>query len=401
MKKIKARWKGKNIEGIMLQSPYEGIYVIKLSNGYNIGIKKSDLDIIELIDIDEQVKEEKEHEKKMEEKNDIAIIGIGGTIASKVDYNTGAVYPKITAKELKDQFELKDVDVYQLFNIFSEDMQPWHWESIAESVYDYMKDYEGIILLHGTDTMHYTSAALSFALRLNKPLILVGAQRSSDRPSSDNKLNLLNAVYASKLDFGEACICMHASLNDTLCYLHRGTKVRKMHSSRRDAFKSINISHLAEVDYKSNYAKWLLQPIKHEKLELHNGFNDNVALIYYYPGMKESFLKKLSDYDGIVIAGAGLGHISTSLKKVLKELIDSGIFIYMTTQTIYGRVNMNVYSTGRELQEIGVRGNINDMTPETAFVKLSWAMKREKRHEKIDEIMNTNIAGEISERIEI
>jgi glutamyl-tRNA(Gln) amidotransferase subunit D len=402
LKKIIGIWKNKEIRGFLLKSPLNGYYVIKLENGYNIAIKKENLEIKEIIDIDERKEIKIEQEKVEKEKNEInkvAILGVGGTIASKIDYNTGAVYPSITARELKMKFpEIENADVFQLFNILSEEIQPLHWEKIAEESYSYLRDYDALIILHGTDTMHFTSSALSFALRLNKPVILVGSQRSSDRPSSDNKINLLNAYFASKQDFGEVTICMHASINDYSCYLHRGTKVRKMHSSRRDAFKSINIMPLAEVNYKANYFKWNLQPIKREKLEIFNGFHENVCLIYYHPGMKDSFIRKLSDYDGIVIAGTGLGHVSSTIKNALKELIESGIYVYMVTQTLYGRVNMNVYSTGRALQEIGVQGNFNDMLPETAFVKLSWVMKREKRHEKITELMNENIAGEITEK---
>jgi len=266
LKKIIGIWKNKEIKGFLLKSPLNGYYVIKLENGYNIAIKKENLEIKEIIEIDErkEIKIEQEKlEKEKKEINKVAILGVGGTIASKIDYNTGAVYPSITARELKMKFpEIENADVFQLFNILSEEIQPWHWEKIAEESYGYLRDYDALIILHGTDTMHFTSSALSFALRLNKPVILVGSQRSSDRPSSDNKINLLNAYFASKQDFGEVTICMHASINDYSCYLHRGTKVRKMHSSRRDAFKSINIMPLAEVNYKANYFKWNLQPIK-------------------------------------------------------------------------------------------------------------------------------------------
>jgi glutamyl-tRNA(Gln) amidotransferase subunit D len=256
--RIKARWRDKVIEGLKLESPYDDIVVIKLDNGYNIGIRKDELFIIskeEIKDTEIKIEENEKLEVKEKEKNEkhIAIIGLGGTIASKVDYKTGAVYPTITASDLKAEFpDLENCDVYQLFNIFSEEMQPYHWEQIAEQTFKLLRNYDGLILLHGTDTMHYTSAALSFAIKTDKPIILVGAQRSSDRPSSDNKVNLLNAYFAAQQDFGEVTVCMHSSLNDYSCYIHRGTKVRKMHSSRRDAFKSININPLAVVNYKAS-----------------------------------------------------------------------------------------------------------------------------------------------------
>ncbi len=402
MKRVKIKWRGRIIEGLLLQSPDEKIYVVKLKSGYNVGILKTEAQIIEeseVADIKSKVMEEKNEE------GEISILASGGTIASKIDYKTGAVYPSISGEELRADFpeldEIAKIDVRTILKIFSEEMQPEHWELISEEVFKEVKKNKGVVLLHGTDTMAYTASALSFAIDTEKPIVLTGAQRSSDRPSSDNKENLLNSVFSAKQDFGEVVVCMHADMSDGFGYLHRGVKVRKMHSSRRDAFKSINIRPLAKVQYKGVFE--VQEPfIKAPKAELKGKFSRDVGLLYVYPGMKEDILNAFEGYRGLIIAGTGLGHISVSkLGEKLKKMIDDGMYVYMTTQTLYGRVNMNVYSTGRELQKIGVKGNYNDILPETAYVKLSWALANYKDNEKVDEIMSANLKGELSARSKI
>ncbi|RME79233.1 MAG: Glu-tRNA(Gln) amidotransferase GatDE subunit D [Methanobacteriota archaeon] len=399
LKKIKFRWKEKELEGILLPSPEKGRVVVKLDSGYNIEVDEKDIEVVESTEIEKG--EEKELEKA--EGGEISLLGFGGTISSKVDYETGAVSPTISARELKKSFpeleKIASVDVKQVMEIFSEEMSVEHWEAMAETVYEELKEKEGVVVLHGTDTLGYSAAALSFAIRTPKPVVLVGAQRSSDRPSSDNKLNLLSAVFSAKQDFGEVVVCMHANTSDEFCLLHRGTCVRKDHSSRRDAFRSHNIRELARVHWKG-YFEEIEGLKKRAELKLDNSFNDNVALIYAYPGMKGKQIEALSEYDGVVIAGTGLGHVSLEkVGKEIGELVESGLFVYMTTQTEEGPVNLNVYSTGRKLQEMGVEGNMNTMLPETAYVKLCWALGHTKKREEVAEIMKRDIAGELTGKL--
>ena len=266
--------------------------------------------------------------------------------------------------------------------------------------------------MHGTDTMGYTAAALSFMLQnLPVPVVLVGAQRSSDRPSSENEMNLLNSVLvARKSDIAEVGVCMHADTDDDFCYLHRGTRVRKMHTSRRDAFKSINSKPIALVDYREDKIQSFIKYTKRDekrKLKPETKINENVAMIYSHPNIQPSLIKKLKDYDGVVLVGTGLGHVSSnpfddkyakSLLPEIKNLIESDIPVVMSSQTIYGRLNMGVYTTGRLLTEAGVIGDGADWTPETAFVKLSWVLGKTKKMSEVKKLMMTNIAGEISER---
>jgi glutamyl-tRNA(Gln) amidotransferase subunit D len=219
----------------------------------------------------------------------------------------------------------------------------------------------------------------------------------------------LSSVFSATQDIAEVGIVMHSGINDDTAYYNRGNRTRKMHSSRRDAFRSINIPPLAKVDYRKKSFEQLYEYRRRSssKPKLLNKFNGNVALVYTYPGMKKEMIKGLSNYDGIVLAGTGLGHFPTnphndplavSILKEVKELCDSGIPVFMASQTIYGRINMDIYSPGRLIQEAGVLGNGLDMTPETAYVKLCWALGQEKNAKKVKTIMETDIAGELTAR---
>jgi glutamyl-tRNA(Gln) amidotransferase subunit D len=277
-----------------------------------------------------------------------------------------------------------------------------HWQQIAQKTADALKSgASGVIISHSTDTMGYTAAALSFMLQnLSGPVILVGAQRSSDRPSSDAALNLLSAAYLALADLGEVVVLMHGYTSDTQCVIHRGTKVRKMHTSRRDAFQSINVPPLGMVE---NGAVSLLQEHKprsgttvicREKIE------ERVALLSFYPGMSAEILEFVAQkHRGIVLAASGLGHLSAELIPVLKKICLSQPVV-LTSQCLFGRVNLNIYSTGRELLQTGVIPG-EDMLPETAFVKLMWVLGQTADPTEVRALMLKNIAGEISERREV
>ncbi len=388
------------------------ILVLKLDNGYNIGIKFEG-SRIKLI---EKAKPRKAEAKAEKGKGEISILGCGGTIASKIEYKTGAVYPAITPEELRMTFpdieKLARISSKSLFSLLSENMNAEHWKILANAVADEIKDgTNGIVVMHGTDTMTYTSSVLSYMLQdLPAPVVLVGAQRSSDRPSSENEMNMMNAVYCAKKDIGEVGLCMHASINDDYCYLHHGTKVRKMHSSRRDAFRSINSAPIAAVNYMNDRFEILSEYKKRSpsgSLKLSTKINDNVAMIYTHPNIKPKLIESLSSYDGVVLIGTGLGHVPTNpsddktvrpILPAIKRLTDSGIPVVMSSQTISGRLCMRVYSGGRMLMDAGVIGDGADWTPEAAYTKLCWVLGQTKDMKKVRKLMMTNIAGEISSR---
>jgi len=396
--------------------------VIKLDNGYNIGIKFEKGIQLKLLKKGKPIKFKPAVYKprKDETKPTVSILGCGGTIASRVEYTTGAVFPAFSPGDLLLSFpeieETANIKARKLFDLFSEDMTPSHWQIIAREVEKEVKaKTDGIVLMHGTDTLHYTSAALSFMLQdLPVPVILVGAQRSSDRGSSDNAMNLICSVLAAgKADIAEVSVCMHGSMSDDFCFLHQGTKVRKLHTSRRDAFQSVNALPYAKIWYQERKIEYLRNDYKKRgarSLKVDDKINPNVALIQIYPGIKPEFIESLSKYfEGVVLAGTGLGHVpvnpsqeklAISILPAIKNLINSGIPVVIAPQTIFGRLNLNVYSTGRLLDEAGVIGNGCDWLPETAFVKLAWVLGHTKDMKKVKEMMLTNYAGEISKRVE-
>lgn len=403
-------------EGLLMPRASESdVIVIKLDNGYNIGISSKGAKV-------ELVKKAGKRAKEIpcnEPEGEIAILGCGGTISSKVEYTTGAVYPAISPCELKMAFpelgNISTIKARQIFALLSEDMNSEHWKIAAHEIADEINGgAKGVVVMHGTDTMTYTSAAVSFMLQnLPVPVIFVGAQRSSDRPSSENEMNLLNAVYSAKSNFAEVAVCMHATSNDDYCHLHRGVRARKMHTSRRDAFKSINSEPIAKVDYKAGKFEAIVPHAKRdEKRKMSADFriSDNVALVYVHPNIKPKLIASLSEYDGVVLVGTGLGHVPTdpfgdkNAKPIIKEvehLVKSGIPVVMSSQTIYGRINFNIYTAGRMLGDVGVIGNGADWSPETAFVKLSWVLGHEKNQKRVADEMMKNMAGEISERSSI
>lgn len=406
-------------EGILM--PREALYgekpfiIIKLDNGYNIGIRISGKEKIEVLE-KRKKRIVKTHIFRKQKKDlpRIVLLSTGGTIVSKVDYETGAVKPALSVDELLEWIpeisNIAFIDAKEILSVFSEDITPSHWEKIASEIYNEMiNGVDGVVIAHGTDMMAYTAAAMAFAIK-NKPvpIVFVGAQRSSDRPSTDSAFNLKAAfLVAAKAPFAESVIVMHGETSDTYALAHRGVKVRKMHTSRRDAFQSINDYPLAIIYPDKNEVKIINKIIEFRDKDkdpiLENKFDDKVVMIKAYPGFQPEIIDLLVDkgFHGIIIEGSGLGHISNRVIDSIKRAIEEEIPVVMTSQCLFGRVNMHVYSTGRKLLSVGVIPG-SDMLPETAYVKLSWILGSKTRDLKeIRRLMTTNIVGEINSRLTI
>ena len=409
-------------EGILMPDE-EGFYVVKLENGYNIGVDKKR--VKNLVLLGEKQLAKSSESKKLEQKKDlpkISILHTGGTIASKVDYETGGVISRFTPEELIDMFpEIKNIAQLSsrlVRNMWSEDIRLVHYNILAKEVEKEIKSgATGVIITHGTDTLHCTSAALSFALQnLPVPVIVVGSQRSSDRPSSDAAMNLIcAATFIANTDLAEVVICMHENTDDNTCVILQGTKCRKMHSSRRDAFKPINSLPFAKISFESRKIAFLRTDYKKKsssKLKLML-FDEKlkIGLLKTHINMFASEFDAYKDFDGLILEGTGMAgnppineideftKEHTKISKSIKKLVDKGVVIAAATQTIYGSINMNVYTTGRKMQELGIIGNYHDMHPETAFIKLAWLLSNFKKKE-IKELFSKNLVGEISERLE-
>jgi glutamyl-tRNA(Gln) amidotransferase subunit D len=419
---------GKTYEGILMPRIELGdqmSLVLKLDNGYNIGIRFEPGVKIERSQSKEpeEIKEEEEYElgktkKKFldvsfdPKKPAVCLITTGGTISSRVDYRTGGVHAVSNPKELLHNVpELAEIvnirEMVTPFTKMSEDMDPLDWKKLAEIAAKKLNSGDnGVIIGHGTDTLHFTAAALSFFLRnLSKPVVLVGSQRSSDRGSSDAGMNLICAARVAVSDIAEVGICMHGSPDDSYCLFLRGTKVRKMHTSRRDAFRPINDLPLAKVWPDGRMDKINPEQKKRMdgKVELDVKFEQDIAILKAYPGSDPSVI----DYyvrkgcKGFVIEGTGLGHVPTFAKKswigTIKKHSEQIPFV-VAPQTLYGRVNPDVYSNLRILYHEAGAIPGEDMLPETAYIKLGWVLGHTRSMEKIREMMLTNYAGEITKR---
>jgi len=359
--------------------------VLKLDCGYNIGVRADTI-------LDLQVQGHREAHYKVPEKAypqdpekpRVKLLGTGGTIASRLDYRTGAVIPAFSPGELYGSVpELADIcnlETEKLFGVFSENMGPAEYLILAEEIGKAIRSgFDGVVIGHGTDTMHHTAAALSFMVQKPPvPVVMVGSQRSSDRPSSDAALNLIHATWtAARGDIAEVMVCMFGPTSDHYNLLHRGTRVRKMHSSYRSTFRTIGDVPLAIVGERT------ITPIQQDyarrradrDVEIRAAFDERVTLLYYYPNMHPDVIDALVErgYRGIVIAGTGLGHVNRKVYPALERAREAGVLVFMTLQTLWGFVQMQVYETGREILGLGVVPLAN-MLPEVAYVKLGWAL---------------------------
>jgi glutamyl-tRNA(Gln) amidotransferase subunit D len=411
--KIKQKSKGKEeeFEGILIESHDPSIVLLKLKSGYNIGFKKEEIEI-KVLEKPKEKKETKEEISQDKKLPSIAIIVTGGTIASKVDYETGAVSPNLEISGLLKNIpglekiaRINEIEVP--FLKLSEDINSDDWKKLAKKTCELInkKDIKGIIILHGTDTLHFTSSALAFMLKeLGKPVVLTYSQRSIDRGSSDANLNLKCAFHAALSNIAEVIVVGHALSGDEYCFAFRGTKVRKMHSSRRDTFKAINSEPLAKIYENGNIEKLAEYSKRDEtkKCKLENDFEEKIALIKFYPGASPEILNYYikMGYKGIIIEGSGFGHVATEGKycwlPALKEACKKAV-ICMTTQTIFGEVNSKVYSAGRMIEKTGVL-YLGDMLAETAYTKLGCILGKEKDFEKVKKLMQENVAHEFQER---
>ncbi|HEV8361170.1 MAG TPA: Glu-tRNA(Gln) amidotransferase subunit GatD [Candidatus Thermoplasmatota archaeon] len=379
------------------------IVTVKLSTGYNAGVRVDADSTLELVQRATKHAAQRTLPTRKPGLPPVSLLGTGGTIASYVDYRTGAVHPATTAEELTfavpEIFEVADVRPRVVFQVFSEDMTPQHWVQLAKEVAaEFAAGARGVVVPHGTDTLAYTAAALSIMLRdLPGPVVLVGSQRSSDRPSSDAALNLRGAVLAAaQAELGEVVVAMHATASDAALALHRGTRVRKMHTSRRDAFQSVNCAPLGEVrDGRVTIAQHARPPGK-GPVRVEAELEEDVALVQAFPGMRPEHLERAAG-KGLVIAGSGLGHVPQRLIPTVAKLTKRGTLVAMSSHCLNGRANMRVYSTGRDLLQAGCI-DAGDMLPETAYIKLMWALARARSREEAIRLFATGLAGELGER---
>ena len=414
--KVQIITKQETIEGILIPTHDSETIFIKLESGYNAGFNKKDITKITLL---EKAQENKSLPASSISKNPslpiISILHTGGTIASKVDYRTGGVVASFSPEDLISLFpelnSIANIHSELISKMWSDDLRFKHFTLIAEKIEAQIKKgVKGIIIGIGTDNLAVASAALSFIIEQTPiPIILVGSQRSSDRGSSDAALNLINAAYLiTHSDFADVAICMHTSENDTDCYLLSANKTYKLHSSRRDAFQSINTEAIAKINYQTKSVQFLTKDYKKRssiKPIIKSKMEEKVAILKIHINMFPEQFSFYEGYKGLIIEGTGLGHtpgqvpnpeceIHKKIYPAIKKVIQSGCIIIMTTQCLYGTVNMNIYDKGRDLLDLGVISG-EDMLANTALVKLSWLLGNYKSDEA-KKLISQNLRGEIN-----
>ncbi|MGE0792572.1 MAG: Glu-tRNA(Gln) amidotransferase subunit GatD [Candidatus Woesearchaeota archaeon] len=415
LSEIKLIVKNKEYKGIILP-PEKDNLILKLKSGYNLSFNKKNISSIEIIGKVKMKSTKINNPTSKYDTDAITIIHTGGTISSKVDYKTGAVSASFDPNTLLELFpELNSIAKIEsefIANILSDNFRFHHFNEIAKAIHKrVLKNQKKFIVTSGTDFLHYTSAALSFLLKdLPIAVLVVGSQRSSDRASSDAAENLINAAYfLENSTFEGVGVCMHSSSSDGECNILPGLNVRKMHSSRRDAFKPINNEQIATVNYNKKSIvmnKKLNYFIVKEIPKTISLFKENlkVGIIYSHPQFYAEELNIYDKFDGLVLAGSGLGNFpimevdekSKEHKKIYSKIksLAKSIPLVMSTQTISGPVNLNVYTPLRMLNDAGVIGHLSTMTTETSFIKLAYLLSTAKK-EDIKQLFLTNILGEL------
>lgn len=398
LRKVKFIYKETEQEGIIINE-HEGLYTIKLNSGYNIVIRKNDLIVKE---------EEEEPPRHPEESSGEAIIGegpsrvtiiaTGGTISSRVDYATGAVTPsndigflRSTVSDLERRFT---VDLESRDNILSENMTPGKWINIVRWIKEGLKKSHGVIVSHGTDTMSYTASAISFMLeKQTGPVIFVGSQRSPDRPSSDAFTNIEAAIHFASAEIGDVGISMHSGESDNRISLHRATRSRKMHTSRRDAFRSVGEKPMAFYSDGSVIIDRISKRPDEETV-ISDKLDPSVGMLYFHPTLSgEDFYRYCEGKKAVILMGTGLGHVADRLIGPISEATKTGTKVVMTSQCIQGSTNLNVYSTGRKLIDSGVL-DIGNILPEVAYVKAMYVLANYP-YDQFEDTMKKNLRGEI------
>lgn len=402
--------------GLVLPFMNQDFITLKLDNGYNASYT-----------IDGIVSWESLGSSPLQQKPDnqgaaafakdlprVRLIHTGGTIASKVDYKTGAVIarfePEELVAELPELTNIAQLETFKIGNMFSDDIRPQHWNHIVNATKQaFDEGCRGVVVAHGTDTLHLSAAAVGFAWagrgeKAPGPIAFVGSQRSSDRGSSDAPENLLSAVYwaahgeAPCGDVGDSTVViMHHTSNDGECVVLPGMSTRKLHSSRRDAFQAVNAQPLATISYDGSdcshtttvaYSEAIVAGGRKVATNV-NGFLPHLKILQFIAGPYlhgEHIEATVKDgCDAIIIHGTGLGHLpiedsmgdapeNQNLWRTLVRCVNREIPIIVCNQCIFGPVNMNVYSKGREQQKIGLLGHGIAGAPDTVAIKAHWLL---------------------------
>ena len=325
----------------------------------------------------------------------IGLLYIGGSIGMIMNQKTGRIDPVESMSEihrfLPELQKEVSLEFFPIANIESSDVQPELWTEIAQTIEGVYDQFEGFVIVHGTNTMSYTASALSFALQgLSKPIILTGAILPINDAASDARRNLVYAIRAAQLDIAEVCIVLGPRIL-------RGNRAKKVHESIAQTFSSTRFPNLADFSCEWELHQW--RSVRRKRtLSCKPKFDSKVALLTLHPGLPDSLLDSVlkADLHGLVMRSYGPGKLPDHLIPWLQKLAEKNIPIVMTSQVLDSHVDLHHYRKQLVLERLGVISG-KDMTYECALAKLMWVLGQTTKPEKIQKLMEASLSGELDE----
>ncbi len=328
----------------------------------------------------------------------VCLIHTGGTIT--MTKNAEGVLEPGSLREHILQYvpsiqDIAEIDHVVLFQLDSSDINPKHWSQIAAAIGERYHQYDGFVILHGTDTMAYTATALSFMLgNLSKPVIITGAQLPISEIGSDGVNNLLNSVRFACESLSEVAIMFGHRLI-------RGNRAKKMSQTHFDAFESPNIASLAKLGTELKLEDHVIVRRSNE-LQLHTKLVTDVAFIKIFPGISNEFILGMipTRTKAVIMEAYGTGNFplgEDGIQQAIDAISHQGIITVIATQCIYGAVEYEKYQGGFFAKQHGAL-SAHDMTSEAALIKLMWVLGQSSDYEQIKRLYHTNLVGELTER---
>lgn len=324
----------------------------------------------------------------------ILLLAMGGTIASEISEE--GLKPEFSPEQLlafvPEISEFSEVDTMTLFSIDSTNATPDHSIACAKAIQDNYDDYDGFVISHGTDTLAYTAANLSYLIQgARKPIILTGAQKPIHFDNTDSKINLYDALLVASSD---TITGVNIVFNGSVIL---GTRARKTRSKHFNAFASINYPIVASVQDK--FLTTYITSEYYDTPKFYTELNQNVALIKLAPVADTRLLRMaLANYDAVVVESFGVGGLpnypNDPLNKALDQFLSDGKYLIMTTQVTFDGSDIGIYNVGHQLKQKTNTLEAYDMTTESALAKIMWVLAQTNDSAEVTRLFYTPVSND-------